>query len=190
MWIAGLSVVAAWLRRAADRRGSPLVTLATVAVLVLAAGLFLERWPGTRRAPSFADRIEPAAVSALPSADAPAVFVTGDARVREDEAILGPGPVELLVRAPVPATSLRVTVGGQGVLRASGLPPVVLRPTGALLDLPLIPYHEVRGREGRRVAFSRAVLALDHEAILRLGEGPLLVNGTTAGRGSLSQDSE
>ncbi len=189
VWIAGLSVVAAWLRRAADRRGSPLVTLATVAALVLAAGLFLERWPGTRRAPSFADRIEPQAASVLPAADAPAVFVSGDARVREDEAVLGPGSVELLVRAPVPATSLRVTVGGLGVLRATGLPPLVLRPTGALLDLPLIPYHEVHGREGRRLAFSRAVLALDQQAVLRLGEGPL-VNGTTAGRGSLSQDSE
>ncbi len=57
----------------------------------------------------------------------PAVFLSGAARVREDEAILGPGVVELLLRAPLPASSLRVTVGGQGsVLRATGL--VAARP--------------------------------------------------------------
>jgi hypothetical protein len=173
----------------ASRRGSPLTTLARVTALVLAAGLFLERWPGTRGAPSFADRMGP--VTALSSPDEPAVFVRGAARVREDEAILGPGSVELLVRAPVPASSLRVTVGGQGgVLRASGLQPVVLRPTGALVELPLIPYHVVRGREGRQVAFSRASLSLDREAVLRPGEGPLRLNGTTRVQGSLSQDSE
>ena len=142
-----------------------------------------------------------------PSPDAPAVFLSGAARVREDEAILGPGPVQLLVRAPLPASSLRVTVGGpEGVLRAIGLPPLVLRPTGGLFDLPLIPYHEVRGRDGRRVAFSRTSLALDGQAVLRLdaasspparngptSEPPVELvwgNGTTTGWSSLSQDSE
>ena len=114
-----------------------------------------------------------------------------------------PGAVELVLRAPHPSSSLRVTVGGQGgLLRATGLPPLVLRPTGGLLDLPLIPYHEVRGRDGRRVAFCRTWLALDGEAVLRLGDGPppsgateppparaRRGNGTTAGRRSLSQDS-
>jgi hypothetical protein len=71
-------------------------------------------------------------------------------------------------------STLRVTIGGQrGVLRAAGLPPLVLRPTGALLDLPFVPYHQVRGRDGRRVVFSRARLAPEGEAILRSGEGPL-----------------
>lgn len=189
VWLAGLGAVAWWLKRVStsmrpgrDRCGSsPIASLATVAGLVLAAGLFLERWPGKRDAPLFADRMVIPGVTPPPllSADAipilpPAVFVSGAARVREDEAILGPGPVELLVRAPLPASSLRVTVGGQGgVLRATGLAPLVLRPTGGLLDLPLVPYHEVRGRDGRRVAYSRTSLALDGEAVLRLGEGPL-----------------
>jgi hypothetical protein len=31
----------------------------------------------------------------------------------------------------------------------------------------------VRGRDGRRVAYSRVSLTLDGEAVLRLGEGPL-----------------
>jgi hypothetical protein len=159
------------------RRGSsPIATLATVAGLVLAAGLFLERWPGTRRGPVFLEAmpIRAAGPGNTPTqtlAAPPVLFVSGAANVREDEAILGPGPVELLLRAPYPASSLRVTVGGQGsVLRATGLPPLVLRPTGGLLDLPLVPYHEVRGRDGRRVAFSRTSLTLDGEAVLRLGE--------------------
>ena len=181
VWFAGLCAVAWWLRRVATsmrpgrgrRGGSPLATLATTTGIVLAAGLFLERWPGKRDAPSFADRVFVPGVTSLVSPEVPAVFVSGAARVREDEAVLGPGSVELLVRAPFPASGLRVTVGGQGsVLRATGLPPLVLRPTGGLLDLPLIPYHEVRGRDGRRVAFSRASLALDGEAVLRLGDGP------------------
>ena len=131
-------------------------------------------------------RAAPATTLAAP----PVLFVSGAASVREDEAILGPGSVELLLRAPLPASSLRVTVGGQGsVLRATGLPPLVLRPTGGLLDLPLIPYHEVRGRDGRRVAFSRTSLTLDGEAVLRLGDGAAAERGhgatsRRAGRGN------
>jgi hypothetical protein len=157
------------------RRGSsPIVTLATVAGLVLAAGLFLERWPGKRDAPSFAGRMIIPGATAPPAAmpiPPPAVFLIGAAQVREDEAILGPGAVELVLRAPVAASSLRVTVGGPGgVLRATGLPPLVLRPTGSLLEVPFVPYHEVRGRDERRVAFSRTVLTLEGEAVLRLGQ--------------------
>lgn len=172
-WVAALTGIAGWLRRVASssRRGhergaSPLVTLAAVAGVLLAAGLLLERWPGKRTGPAF-----PGAMR-VSAAETPVLFVTGAARVREDEAILGPGAVDLVLRAPVAASSLRVTVGGPGaVLRATGLPPLVLRPTGSLLELPFVPYHEVRGRDGRRVAFSRTVLTLEGEAVLRLGEG-------------------
>jgi hypothetical protein len=172
VWIAGLGAIGWWLRRGvvSSRRGraphgtSPLATLATVAGLVLAAGLFLERWPGKRVAPSFPEAMATPGTSAE-------LFVSGAASVREDEALLGPGAVELLVRASVPVRSLRVTLGGQGgLLRAAGLPPLVLRPTGALVDLPLAAYHEVRGREGRGVAFSRTMLTVSGEAILRVGE--------------------
>ena len=146
VWLAGLGAFAWWLARLervaisrppgrGPRGDSPLATLATVGALVLAAGLFLERWPGKREAPSFADRLP--APGATPSPNAPAVFVSGAAWVREEEAILGPGPVGLLVRAPLPASSLGVTVGGpEGVLRAIGLPPLVLRPTGGLTICP------------------------------------------------------
>jgi hypothetical protein len=185
VWLAGLGAVAWWLKRVAtsmrpgcDRRGhSPIATLAAVGGLVLAAGLLLERWPGKRMAPAFPEAMMIAATDARAApattlAAPPVLFVRGAASVREDEAILGPETVELLLRAALPASSLRVTVGGQGgVLRAAGLAPLVLRPTGGLLDLPLVPYHEVRGRDGRRVNFSRTSLTLDGEAVLRLGEG-------------------
>jgi hypothetical protein len=184
VWLAGLGAVAWWLKRvaASSRRGRgprgalPLLTLAVVAGAGLAAGFLLERWPGTRRGPVFlgAMPIRAAGPGDTPThtlAAPPVVFVSGAASVREDEAILGPGVVEFLLRAPLPASSLRVTVGGQGsVLRATGLSPLVLRPTGALLDLPLVPYHEVRGRDGLRVAWSRTSLTLEGEAVLRLGE--------------------
>jgi hypothetical protein len=172
VWLLGLAGVALWLRRVSARdarpRGtSPVATLAAVAAIVLAAGLLLERWPGTRVAPSFAGAM------AVPGADAgpvPFVFVAGSARMRPGEAVLGPGAVEMLLRAPAPVRRLAVTVGGQGVLRAEGLPPVVLRPTGALVQVPLVPYHEVRGRTGEAVWFTRARLLFTAEAILRPGE--------------------
>jgi hypothetical protein len=176
VWLAGLGGVAWWLRLISARAGSgrrgasPLATLAAVAALVLSAGLFLERWPGRRDAPSFADALFIPGETATP---APVVFVSGAARKQYDEAVLGPGTVELLLRAPVAVSTLTVTVGGQGsVLRAEGRPPVVLRPTGALVSLPFVPYHDVRGRDGRSVAFTRVRLAVDGEAVLRLGEGP------------------
>jgi hypothetical protein len=173
-WVAALAGIAGWLRRVASssrggppRGASPLLTLAAVAGVLLAAGLLLERWPGKRTGPAFPGAMRIAA------SETSVLFVSGAARVREDEAILGPGAVELVLRAPVAASSLRVTVGGSGgVLRATGLPPLVLRPTGSLLELPFVPYHEVRGRDGRRVAFSRTSLVVDAEAVLRVGEGP------------------
>ena len=175
VWIAGLGAIAWWLRRVAvsARRGRapcgvlPLATLATVAGLVLALALFLERWPGKRTAPAFPG------VMAIPGAPA-VLFVGGAASVREDEALLGPGAVELLVRASLPVESLKVTLGGQeSLLQASGLPPLVLRPTGALVELPLAAYHEVRGRDGRRAVFCRTTLTVGGDAILRVGEGPV-----------------
>ena len=84
----------------ARARPSPLATLAAVAALVLAAGLLLERWPGKReraRVPRAIGRPG----RGRPRRPSPVLFVSGAARVREDEAVLGPGAVELLVRAPV-----------------------------------------------------------------------------------------
>lgn len=179
VWLAGLAAIAWWLRRVAvsfrpgraPRGTSPLATLAAVAVFVLAGGLVLERWPGRREAPSFGDAL---AVPGDPRTPHPVVFLSGAARVRGDEAILGPGRVEALLRAPAAVSTLTVTVGGQGsVLQAEGVPSIVLRPTGALVSLPFLPYHDVRGRAGRTVSFARARLTLTGEAVLRVGEGPV-----------------
>jgi hypothetical protein len=151
--------------RVGERGSSPLATLASVAGIVLALAFALERWPGARTAPSFRE--------AMAIAPGTVVFVSGAAVVREDEVVLGPGTVELLTRAGEPITSLRATVGGEGVLGVRGLASLVLRPTGALVDLPFIPYHEVRGRDGRVAVFAHTTLATDGQAILRFGEGPV-----------------
>jgi hypothetical protein len=164
-WAVALVALAAWFRRVArggeDRPAgrSPVAVLAGVAAFVLVAAFALERWPGPRTAPRFP--------GALPHPGG-TLFLDGPAQVRGDEAVIGPGAVLLVLRAPSAPPSITVTLGGSdGVLRAGGLPPLVLRPTGALVRLPLVPYHQVRGRDGRAVAFARTTLDLDGEAVLR-----------------------
>jgi len=178
-WLGLFALGAWWLHRVAQPRAremsgasgrrppgtSPTLTLAGVAILVLALGLALERWPGARTTPSF-----PGAMKVGSDAIA---FLRGAVQVREDEAILGPGTVGVLVRAPASVTSLHATVGGVGLVRARGLPPLVLRPTGGLVDVPLVPYHEVRGRDGRTAAFSRVTLDVEGQAVLRIGDRPV-----------------
>jgi hypothetical protein len=170
-WLALLAALAAWWRRATGAGGagsSPLRALAGLTAVLLVAGVLLEHAsPPVRHSPRFAD-----AIAVSPDT---LVFVEGAAEVREDEATIGPGRVTLLVRSTAALDRLRVTTGGSGVLRVAGLAPLVLRPTGALLDVPLRPYHEVRGQDGRQVAFTRAVLEVAGEAVLRperSGAGP------------------
>jgi hypothetical protein len=195
VWLAVLGAVAWWLRRVAAtppgargaRGDSPLATLAAVATVVLAAGLFLERWPGKRGGPVFPGAIVMGTTASRDGttrslAEPPVLFASGAAGVREDETVLGPGRVDLLVRSSMPFPSLPATVGGQGgVLRADGLPPFLLRPTGASVELPLFPYHEVRGRDGRTVAYSRTTLEFEGEAVLRPGVPPTVTEPGAAG---------
>jgi hypothetical protein len=174
-WLAGIGVIAWWTRRIVSpnrgtRGGSPLGTLAAVTAAVLCAGLALERWPGERSAPSFGDALRVPGSTEGPAA---IVFLRGAARLRYDEAVVGPGRVELLLRSPAAVSALTVTVGGQGsFLEVEGRLPIVLRPTGALVSVPFVSYHRVRGRDGGSVAFARATLNLEGEAVLRLGQGP------------------
>jgi hypothetical protein len=142
--------------------GSRPRALVAVAALVLLLALGLERMtPGARTRPAWP--------GAIPLDAEATLFLEGPAVVREDEAVIGPGAVELLVRAPEARTALEVTVGGSGgVLHAAGRLPLALRPTGATLELPLSAYHEVRGRADRQAAFTRAHLWLDQEAVLRV----------------------
>jgi hypothetical protein len=154
------------------RARSALRLLAGAAAAVLAAGLLLERWPTSRTAPS-----PPRSLAVDASTR---VVFDGAVRMRGDDAMLGPGTVSLLVRRTAPGAtpppSLRAVVGGDGVVQAAGRPPFALRPTGGLVDLPLVAYHEVAGRDGRSAAFARTSVAVSGQAVLRLtgGEGAVL----------------
>lgn len=164
-WLAAVVAVALWLKRIAaaavgEASGSPLRTLAGVTAATLLLGLALESAaPGRRLQPIWPNAI---------AADAEAsLFFEGAVAMRPDGVVIGPGGVRVLSRAREPRASIPVTVGGEaGVLHAAGRPPLVLRPTGATLELPLSAYHEVRGRE-QRVAFGRGYLWLDRQAVLR-----------------------
>jgi hypothetical protein len=166
-WIVLVTVASAALHRA--RSATRVLAGLAVVILLLAAGL--ERWPPTRTAPT--------PPSALPIDEATTVFFDGAVRLRGDDAILGPGAVDVLVRrtstdgAVVP--SLRAVVGGDGVFLAAGRPAFALRPTGGLVDLPLVPYHVVRGRDARLAAFARTSVSVSGQAVLRLsgGEGTI-----------------
>ena len=112
-------------------------------------------------------RSRPAWPGELQAGEGTTLFLTGNVSLREDEAVVGPGAVELLVRAPAARESLGLTLGGAGgFAHPAGRPPLALRPSGAFIELPLTGYHEVRGRD-RRVAFSRGYLWLEQEAVLR-----------------------
>ena len=176
-WLTAAGLLAVGLRRAS----SPQRALAATAAVVLSLAFALERWPSTRTGLVHADGL-PAPGPALEgpaAASAPAdtlVLFEGAVRVREDEAILGPGRVLLLVRrrtaAAAPAApALRAIVGGQGALRVDGLPPVPLRETGGVVDLPLVTYHVVGGRAGRVAVFSRLGATVAGQAVMRFAEG-------------------
>ena len=115
--------------------------------------------PGTRTRPAWPGALAAEAGTTL--------FLEGASVVREDEAVVGPGAVEILVRSPEARASLVVTLGGGGgFAQIAGRPPQPLRPTGALVELPLSAYHVVRGTD-RNAVFSRAFLWLEQEAVLR-----------------------
>ncbi len=170
-WVLAAALVALGLRRAV----SPLRTLVGAAVAILALSLLLEHWPARRAGPSFAN--------ALP-ADLGLLFLQGAADVQGGEVIAGPGRVEIVRRrysgpgtaAAESEPSLRVTIGGSGILRAAGLPPLALRPTGAVVDLPLMAYHVVYGGDGRAAVFSRLSATVSGQAVMRFGgdEVPVL----------------
>ncbi|MFI5169594.1 MAG: hypothetical protein ACHQM7_04470, partial [Vicinamibacterales bacterium] len=139
---------------------SPLRLLAGTAATLLVAGFVLERaapvtrsraaWPGELKLDGHAT-----------------LFLKGEVTVREDEAVVGPGAVELLVRAPEARETVGLTLGGAGgFAHPAGRPPQQLRPSGAFMELPLTGYHDVRGRD-RRAVFSRGYLWLEREAVLR-----------------------
>jgi hypothetical protein len=170
LWAVMIGVASVWWRRSARAQegatgtraaigSSPAAALAGTAALILAFAFTLEQWPAWRDSPSLA--------RSLPLGAEGRAFAEGEVLVRPDEVIVGPGEASLLVRTPVESSSLPLTVGGEGVFRSDGLRPFVLRPTGARVDLPLRPYHVVRGRDGSEVFFARARLGVEGQAVLR-----------------------
>ena len=163
-WLLLIVATAFWLGRVARGGGgvgaSPLRALAAIAATLLLVGLVLERaTPGTRTRPAW-----PGAIAAEAGAT---LFFEGASIVREDEAVAGPGALEILVRTPEARSSLVVTLGGGGgFAHLAGRPPQPLRPSGALVEVPLSAYHVVRGRD-RNAVFSRGYLFLEQEAVLR-----------------------
>ena len=163
-WALLIAATALWLKRAAAEGGSagasPLRALAGVAAALLLAAFVLERAAPLTRA-------RPAWPGELKAGEDATLFLGGSVTVREDEAVVGPGAVELIVRTAAPRDSVGLTLGGAGgFAHPAGRPPLTLRPSGAFIELPLTGYHEVRGRD-RRVAFSRGYLWLEQEAVLR-----------------------
>ena len=170
-WLVWIGVAAAWWRRVAaahdggerERRGtpgrSPHAALAGTFAVLLTFAFALERWPAWRESPSHLD--------SLVIGTRGRVFARGVVLVRPDELVVGPGKAVLVVRTPGMVSSLPVTAGGEGVMRASGLRPFLLRPSGARLHVPLRPYHVVRGRDGRQVVFARTELSVEGQAVLR-----------------------
>jgi hypothetical protein len=156
-WLGLIALLAVWMRHASTASdSSPVRTLAALAALVLAAGFVLERWPTAFAAPRFGEAID--------AGRGAVAFVTGAATVREDEAWLAAGDVTLLVRSPSPIVSVRVVVGGDGLLRRPGRAPIVARPAGAVVDLPLTPFYTLGGTGE---AFQKETLGVEGAVILR-----------------------
>jgi hypothetical protein len=164
VWILLGFLLALWLLRVGRGRGggSPLRTLAAVSGLLLAGGLFLERWPSPYAAPRFHDSI------GLPGGDM--AFLSGPLRIEEGAVIAGAGTVELLVRSRSPKASLAVIAGGEGVLRLPGRAPILVHPGGALVEVPLKPWRTLEGRDGAEATFSRQELGVEGALLLRFGQ--------------------
>jgi hypothetical protein len=165
-WIGLIATAALWLRRAALGRAgqSPGRVLAGVMAVVLAAGLLLERWPGTRAAPRFGD--------ALDLGGGATAFFSGPVVVEDGAAVSTAGRVTLLVRARAPLTSVRLLAGGEGELRLPGAPPLSLGGRAREFELPLEPLARLVGRRGVEETLARQALDVRTRGEVRLRPAP------------------
>ena len=134
--------------------------------LGLVAGALLERWPSARTSPVFAD--------SMTLDDGRVVFAEGPVRRQDDRLEIGPGVTTILVRASTAAQGSRVLpllVGGTGLLKLPDRSPLVLRPEGARLELPLEVAVVLTDRAGRRETLWRQTVTLegDSPAVVRFG---------------------
>jgi hypothetical protein len=167
-WLLGATALAAWWAFGPSRdrwTGSPDRTLAAVAAAVLAAGLFLERWPSPERAPRFHQSI--------PIGRDVVVFLDGPVTVQDQQAVLRAGETRLLVRSPTPVTAIGAVLGGRGIVHPSGAAPHLARPLGARVALRVEERHVLHDPEGRVEHFAAQTLRVEGEVLLRFGEGAL-----------------
>jgi hypothetical protein len=165
VWVLLASGLAAWWASGVARDrwvGSPARTLTVVMVMLLVAGLLLERWPSPETAPRFHEAIEIG-----PDAT---VFLDGPATVQDQQAVLRAGETRLTVRSTTPRTAIRAVLGGRGVLRPGPAAPIPARPAGALVALPVESRHILQDAEGRAEYFSETRLRVEGEVVLRFGD--------------------
>src|SRR5437773_75434 len=118
VWLGLVTGAGLWIRRTAGERGGASATraLAGVAAVVLAAAFVLERGPGFRAGPRFAD-----ALSLGPGAT---VFLVDSATVEGDAARARAGTLVVLVRSREPLDAMTLVADGEGTLRPGGAPAV------------------------------------------------------------------
>lgn len=160
VWVSLVLAIGAWLRHGARAGRSLARALAGTTALVLAAALFLERWPSDRRAPRFRDALE-----APPGS---VVFVSGSAAVERDFARTSGGVVDLLVRARRPLECLTVSVDGEGVVKVPGRPPLFVPARGGRLRLPLEPVWTLAGSMGEAETLYRQTLRVEPRTTMAL----------------------
>jgi hypothetical protein len=167
VWLAALSGLALWLRRAARGPGGDGSgrALAGLAATVLAGGLLLESWPTSRTAPRFPDVLE-----VRPGTLA---FFSGAARVEGDVVRAGPGDVSILIRSRALLEALELRIEGTGRVRAEGQPAIPLMAPETHLRVPVRLVRELTGRRGVTERLYRQTILLEAAGplVLRLPGG-------------------
>jgi hypothetical protein len=153
VWLALAILVGLSLRRAV----SPVRTLAGIGLVLLAAALFLERWPATRTGARFGNGID--------AGQGVTVFVDGPVVVEEERARARAGTVELLVRSRSPLGKLAVSLEGEGTIEVPGRPLAESR--GAVVETPLTALGTFTGRRGVSESLSRG--RIEVEAVGEVG---------------------
>ena len=133
-----------------------------LASVVLAAAALLETFGSRRDEPHFA--------AALETDEGARVFLSGPVAVLDGVAVARSGEAVVLVRSSQPRRSARVLIGGRGVFQVPGQPPVMARPTGAYVELPLAEVARVAGPDGAQESLARGALRVDGEVVLRFPE--------------------
>ena len=164
VWLGLVTGAGLWIRRTAGERGGASATraLAGVAAVVLAAAFVLERGPGFRAGPRFAD-----ALSLGPGAT---VFLVDSATVEGDAVRARAGTLVVLVRSREPLDAMTLVADGEGTLRPGGAPAVAVAGRAVAVRVPLDPVVTLVGRRGMSESLARQRLVIETrgEVVLRV----------------------